>query len=511
MATQTVTMNGKAAPLEDQRSHEKHEPGTNGVPITWFAAYSTYVGYAILIFLGRFRDLVGGFFNERAAPQKPPKGIAPLVFSSENFYTRRLYYRVQEAFNRPVKGPPGAHIDVVHREAHADDCILHVKSPMETTRCLNLGSYNYLGFADDWKDTCGGDVLEALEKWPVGLASARMDMGTTALHTELEALVAKFLGKEDCLVYNMGFATNATTIPALAGAGDLIISDALNHTSIVNGARSSAAKTRVFAHNCEKSLEKVLREAISMGQPRTRRPWNKIFVAVEGIYSMEGEICNLKAIVEVCKKYKAYLYLDEAHSIGAMGKTGRGITEYCGVDTKDVNIMMGTFTKSFGGMGGYIAADKSVIDYLRISCSGSMYHNAMSPVVCQQVITAFQIIMGDKCGKVGKEKLDDLRNNSNYFRRELEKMGLHTYGDYDSPIIPVLLYNPTKILAFSRECYKRGLAVVVVGFPATSVVLSRSRFCVSAGHTRADLEAAVKDIAEIAKMLKLRYAKSSFG
>ena len=307
----------------------------------------------------------------------------------------------------------------------------HHPAPTNTAttlpRCLNLGSYNYLGFADDWKDTCGGDVLEALEKWPVGLASARMDMGTTALHTELEALVAKFLGKEDCLVYNMGFATNATTIPALAGAGDLIISDALNHTSIVNGARSSAAKTRVFAHNCEKSLEKVLREAISMGQPRTRRPWNKIFVAVEGIYSMEGEICNLKAIVEVCKKYKAYLYLDEAHSIGAMGKTGRGITEYCGVDTKDVNIMMGTFTKSFGGMGGYIAADKSVIDYLRISCSGSMYHNAMSPVVCQQVITAFQIIMGDKCGKVGKEKLDDLRNNSNYFRRELEKMGLHTY------------------------------------------------------------------------------------
>merc|ERR1719198_791963 len=173
--------------------------------------------------------------------------------------------------------------------------------------------------------------------------------------------------------------------------------------------------------------------------------------------------------------------------------------------------MMGTFTNSFGGMGGYIAADKAVIDYLRIACAGSMYHNAMSPVVCQQIITAFEIIKGDKCGDVGKKKLEDLRNNSNYFRRELEKMGLHSYGDYDSPIIPVLLYNPTKILAFSRECFKRGLAVVVVGFPATSVVLSRSRFCVSAGHSREDLENAVKDIAEVAKMLKLRYAKSSFG
>eukprot|EP00622_Pseudochattonella_farcimen_P000810 FR735378.1.p1 GENE.FR735378.1~~FR735378.1.p1 ORF type:complete len:294 (+),score=39.56 FR735378.1:70-882(+) len=217
--------------------------------ITWFAAFSTYLGYGVLIVLGRLRDLVGGFFNEPGAPRPSPSGIAPLVFSHENFYTRRLYYRVQEAFNRPVKGAPGAHIDVVEREKRSGDCILSLKEPMQTNRCLNLGSYNYLGFADDWKNTCGGDVLDALEQWPVGVSSSRMDMGTTKLHTQLEALVAKFLGKEDALVYNMGFATNATTIPALTRQGDLIISDVLNHTSIVNGARASQAKTRVFVHN----------------------------------------------------------------------------------------------------------------------------------------------------------------------------------------------------------------------------------------------------------------------
>ncbi|GMH80196.1 hypothetical protein TL16_g08441 [Triparma laevis f. inornata] len=212
-------------------------------------------------------------------------------------------------------------------------------------RCLNLGSYNYLGFADDWNETCEEDVLSTLSVAPVSCSSPRVEVGTHLLHRELELLVARFLGKDDALVLNMGFNTNATTIPALVQKGDLIISDQLNHTSIVSGARASGAAVRVFKHNDHHDLDAVLREAIVMGIPRTRRPWNKIVVMVEGIYSMEGEYCNLKNIVEVCKRYGVYLYLDEAHSIGAMGKTGRGCCEYTGVDTKDVDVLMGTFTK----------------------------------------------------------------------------------------------------------------------------------------------------------------------
>jgi serine palmitoyltransferase len=177
----------------------------------------------------------------------------------------------------------------------------------------------------------------------------------------------------------------------LVERGDLIMSDELNHTSIVNGARASGAAIRIFNHNDSAHLEEVLREAIVMGRPRTRRPWNKILVIVEGIYSMEGEYCDLGNIVRVCKKYGAYVYLDEAHSIGAMGPTGRGISEYCGVDTADIDIMMGTFTKSFGGMGGYIAASKDTIAFLRRRCAGSSYHNSLSPVVCQQVISSFKV------------------------------------------------------------------------------------------------------------------------
>lgn len=189
----------------------------------------------------------------------------------------------------------------------------------------------------------------------------------------------------------MGFNTNATTIPALLSKGDLLLSDESNHTSIVNGARASGAFVKTFRHNDACHLEAILKEAIVMGQPRTRRPWNKILVIVEGIYSMEGEYCNLRAISQVCKQYKAYLYLDEAHSIGAMGITGRGCCEYTGVNTQDIDVLMGTFTKSFGGMGGYIASSRDVISHLRQRCAAAVYHNSLSPVVCQQVITSFEV------------------------------------------------------------------------------------------------------------------------
>jgi serine palmitoyltransferase len=189
----------------------------------------------------------------------------------------------------------------------------------------------------------------------------------------------------------------------------------------------------------------VLRESITNGIPRRNRPWKKIVVMVEGIYSMEGAICNLKGVVDVCKRYKAYVYVDEAHSIGALGATGRGICEYAGVDPADVDVLMGTFTKSFGGMGGYIAASSRVVEYLRRSSAGALHHNSLSPVVCEQVLTSFRIIMGEDGTDLGARKLTALRKNSNFFRKEMKRIGMHVYGDFDSPIIPVMLYYPAKV------------------------------------------------------------------
>jgi len=446
-----------------------------------------------------------------------------------------MYHRIQDCFNRPVASSPGANIHMLERVSKDGNKTLSVLEGLEdlsetqaevyrngkhvsrmidgrvTRKCLNLGSYNYLGFADDWQVTCKEGVLRSMLDLPVSLASSRMEGGTSKLHIEVERIVAEFLGKESAMVLNMGFNTNATTIPALMGRGDLIVSDEFNHTSIVNGARTSGAAIRCFNHNDADNLEEILREAIVLGQPRTRRPWRKIMVIVEGIYSMEGEYCDLRSIVRVCKKYGAYVYLDEAHSVGAMGSTGRGCCEYTGVDPADIDILMGTFTKSFGGMGGYIVSSKEVVSMLREKCAASAYHNALSPVVCQQIISSFKVIMGLDGTNIGKQKITALRDNSNYFRMRLIDMGLHVMGHYDSPIMPIMLYNPTKIAAFSRECLKRGLAVVVVGFPAVPILLSRARFCISAGHTREDLDRALVEIDEIADILKLRYARSTFG
>lgn len=479
-------------------------------PLPIFVAITTYFSYALLVFVGHLRDFFGRLLGtSRYFDTKVKEGYSPLLKDWENFYTRRLYHRLQDVFNRPICSSPGAHITIMERTSR--DGQKTMETTTRTLRALNLGSYNYLGFADDWQESCSAPVLRALDDMPVSGCSSRMDMGSFAIHDELEQLVARFVKKEAAIVFNQGYATNFTTIPALVGKGSLIISDALNHSSIVNGSRGSSAAIRVFQHNDPSSLEAILREAISLGQPRTHRPWKKILVMVEGIYSMEGAICNLRAIVDVARKYKAFVYVDEAHSIGALGSTGRGVCEYSGVDPSEVDVLMGTFTKSYGGMGGYIAGDKKLIEMLRAKSAGLMYHTAMSPVVCAQILQAFRVIMGEDGTDIGLRKIAALRENSNYFRHELEKMGLHVYGDYDSPIIPVLLYQPAKIAAFSRECLRRGMAVVTVGFPATSLIYSRVRVCISAGHTRQDMDEALDKWRDVVKMCKIRYNTKVFG
>lgn len=245
-----------------------------------------------------------------------------------------MFKPIQDCWARPIKSAPGSHIEVMERVSTDSNATL--KTTKNSISCLNLGSYNYLGFADDWKISFRKPVMESVETWPISMCSSILDHGNTQLHEELEKTVAEFVGKEAAIVYAMGYDTNASTIPAIMGPESLIISDSLNHTSIVNGARASSAQIRVFRHNDIPHLEQVLQEAIINGQPRHHRPWKKIMVMVEGIYSMEGDICQLPEIVKVCKKYKAYLYVDEAHSIGALGRTGRGVCEHTQVNPADV-------------------------------------------------------------------------------------------------------------------------------------------------------------------------------
>jgi len=192
--------------------------------------------------------------------------------------------------------------------------------------------------------------------------------------------------------------------------------------------------------------------------------------------------------VAIKKKYRAYLYLDEAHSIGALGQTGRGVCEHWGINVRDIDVMMGTFSKSFGAAGGYIAGSAELIRYLRIKSHAQCYASSMSPPVCQQIISTLSIIMGLDGGNDGRERIARLTDNSIYFRDKIAKMGFIVYGDKGSPIVPVMFYLPTKCLYFNRLMLEMGVAVVSVGFPATSLIGGRVRFCVSAAHTREMLD-----------------------
>ena len=466
-----------------------------------------YAGYIYLLIRGIILDalhIACNVFIDKTATSNVERGGPPLLSSWIDFYARRLYRRIEDCWNIPIQGKPGPHLDVLMRSRIGDETSEMVRTG-EVRRCINLASYNYLGFGgmDQFFTTA---LVEALQLYGVSSGSSRVEAGITPLHTQLEVMVADFLGKPAALVIPMGFGTNATGIPALIdrdgnGKGVLIISDALNHSSIVEGVRSAGAKVRPFRHNEMAHLEGLLQEAVVEGT------WRKVVVVVEGLYSMEGEYCRLPEIVALKKKYKAYLYLDEAHSIGAIGTTGRGVTEHFGVDTADVDVMMGTFSKSFGSVGGYIASSEAVILQLQSNCAGAIYASAMAPACVQQVITAFDILQGKLGGDIGAIKLRRMRENANFLREGLQKIGAKVLGDANSPVVPMMIFHPEKISAFSRQCIARNVATVVVGYPATPLLLSRARFCVSASHSQAEMIQALKSIADVSEQVGVLYNK----
>ncbi|NXR54437.1 SPTC2 palmitoyltransferase, partial [Hippolais icterina] len=471
-------------------------------------AVLTYVGYGVLTLFGYLRDFMRQWKIEKcqnATEREEQKDFVPLYQDFENFYNRNLYMRIRDSWNRPICSVPGAKVDMMERVSH-DYNWTFTYTGRVIKDIINMGSYNYLGFAQK-TGACQEAAAKVLSQYGAGVCSTRQEMGNLDKHEELEKLVARFLGVESAMAYGMGFATNSMNIPALVGKGCLILSDELNHASLVLGARLSGATIRIFKHNNMQSLEKLLKDAIVHGQPRTRRPWKKILILVEGIYSMEGSIVRLPEVIALKKKYKSYLYLDEAHSIGALGPSGRGVVEYFGLNPEDVDVMMGTFTKSFGAAGGYIGGKKELIDYLRTYSHSAAYATSMSPPVVEQIITSVKCIMGEDGTTIGRARVQQLAENTRYFRRRLKEMGFIIYGNEDSPVVPLMLYMPAKIGAFGREMLKRNIGVVVVGFPATPIIESRARFCLSAAHTKEMLDTALKEINEVGDLLQLKYSR----
>lgn len=229
------------------------------------------------------------------------KGYAALNSDFDSFYTRRLKTRIDDCFSHPVTGVPGRTIVLLDR--YSPDYNVTMVPSGTRSRGLNVSSYNYLGFAQT-RGGCADAVEACINRYGVSACGTRLEGGSLDLHSQAESLVARFVGQEDSMLCSMGFATNSTVIPALVGKGSLVISDELNHASIRFGVRLSGANVRTYKHNNMKALENLLREVISQGQPKTHRPWKKILLIVEGLFSMEGTLANLPVIMELKKKYK---------------------------------------------------------------------------------------------------------------------------------------------------------------------------------------------------------------
>ncbi|XP_043487054.1 serine palmitoyltransferase 2 [Polistes fuscatus] len=461
----------------------------------------THIGFYILMILGVVNQF---FFTPKVAQEKNRQGYAPLYNHFEKFYLLYVYRRVRDCWNRPISSVPGAMVMLKDRVTH--DYGWTFQFTGSNRYCINLGSYNYLGFAES-SGECIEQSIEVLKKLGCASCSTRLEIGNAPIHEELEKLTAKFLGVEDAIVFGMGFATNALNLPCLISKDCLVVSDEKNHASLILGLRLSGATARVFKHNNVKHLEDILKKAIVYGQPKSGKPWKKIIIVVEGIYSMEGSIVHLPEILELKKKYKAYLYVDEAHSIGAIGKHGRGVCDYYGIDPRQIDMLMGTFTKSFGSAGGYIAGTKTLINYLRVHSHAHTYATAMSPPIAQQIISSMRIISGEDGTDAGKNRLKQLARNVRYFRRRLNQIGVIIYGNEDSPIAPMLVFLFSKVWTVVRGFTKYNIATVGVGFPATPLMEARIRFCLSASHTKEHLDYVLLHVEKLANKLGLKYSR----
>lgn len=482
-------------------SCKKKVPNESFEQVPIYTALMTYLGFYILMFLGYINQL---FFTPAVATEKHREGYVPLYDRFERFYLRYVFRRVKDCWDRPITSVPGAVVTVKERISH--DYWWTFEYTGREIPCLNLGSYNYLGFAES-DGKCAEAAVENLKTYGWATCSSRREVGTTVKHMELEQLTARFIGVEAAIVFGMGFATNALNIPTIINEGCLVLSDEKNHASLILGLRLSGATIRVFKHNNMRHLEKMLREAVVYGQPKTKAPWKKILIVVEGVYSMEGSIVKLPEVIALKKKYKAYLYVDEAHSIGAMGTRGRGVVDYWGCNPLDIDVHMGTFTKSFGSAGGYLAGSKRLIDHIRAESHAECYASSMSSPVAQQIITSMRIIMGEDGSNDGLRRIKQLADNTRYFRKRLHQIGVIIYGSEDSPVIPLLVYLFSKIGAVVRGLTTKKIATVGVGFPATPLMEGRIRFCMSASHTKEQLDYALDIIDEMAGELGLKYSQ----
>ena len=348
---------------------------------------------------------------------------------------------------------------------------------------LNFCSNNYLGLANHPK------ILEAAKdatkKYGVGPAAVRSIAGTTDLHVELEKRLAKFKGAEDVITFQSGFTANLGTISALVGKEDVIFSDRLNHASIIDGCRLSGAKIIAYDHNDPAALEAAIKEAAAT--------YRRALIVTDGVFSMDGDIAPLPALYEVAKKYDILFMVDDAHGEGVLGKGGRGIVDHFGLHGK-VDIEVGTMSKAFGVVGGMVAGDKVIIEWLRQRGRPFLFSSAVTAPDAAACLAAVDLL------EESTELVDKLWDNAKYFKAEMKKLGFDT-GVSETPITPIILGEAPLAQQFSRELFENGVFAMAIGFPTVARGKARIRVMISASHDRDDLGQGLEAFEKVGKKL----------
>ncbi len=351
-------------------------------------------------------------------------------------------------------------------------------------RMLMLGSYEYLGLLHHPRLRAA--AVGAIESFGTGHHGVRLLCGTTVLHRRLERKLASFMRAEDAIVYSSGFMTNLATVSTLVDRQGVVIGDEWNHASIVDGCRASQAEFLVFKHNDIDSLASQLARA---GDRPT-------LVVVDAVFSMDGDIIDLPAVIDLCKKHQALLMVDEAHSLGVLGPTGRGIQEHFGLADDDIDVKMGTLSKTLAGSGGFVAGRESIITFLRHHARGYIFSGALPTPQVNSSIAALEVIEQEP------EWHRRLWMNREYYVAGLRSLGFDL-GLSQTPIVPIITGDDERVLEMTRLCREGGLLVVPVAFPAVPRNASRLRTCVSASHSREDLDFALEVLASAGRQTGL--------
>ena len=351
-------------------------------------------------------------------------------------------------------------------------------------KVLMFGSNSYLGLTTH--PALKEASKSAIDKYGSGCAGSRFLNGTLDLHIELEEKLAKFVGKESALVFSTGFQVNLGVISSIPGRHDYIIMDDLDHACIIDGARLSFAKSLKYRHNDMASLEKVLQKC---------KGDSIKLIAVDGVFSMEGDLANLPEIVKLAKKYKANIFVDDAHGIGVMGKLGAGTADHFGL-TNDVDMIMGTFSKSLASIGGFVAADNDTINYLKHNARSLIFSASIAPANAASVIAAIDLIQQEP------ERIEKLWINTYYAMDRLNAAGFDI-GHTVTPIIPIYIRDNAKTFMLTKMLLEQGIFVNPIVTPAVSNESSLIRYSLMATHSIDQIDESIDKITAIAKKLDI--------